>query len=334
LTENTESKTHDRPILLTGGTGFVGTNTVHHLIQQGHRVRCLVRPTSDVSRLPGEVQAVEGHLLNFESLRRAVDGCWGVIHIGGVVSARQVRDYYQVNRDGTANLVKAAREAGVKRFLLCSSQAAAGPSTPDRRRRCDDPPAPVTDYGRSKLEGEEVLADGAGEMWWCIIRPPAIYGPWDKAFLPLVRWIIRGFKPRLGDGRMPFALIHAVDLARAVTLSIEADHPSGAIWFATDGADHNTEELAAAVEAAVGKKARWITVPTLVAPLIGQVIELVARIHSATALLGRQKLIELTRPAWTCDDTPLREATGYKELFDLTHGMAQTVEWYQQRGWI
>jgi len=321
-------------ILLTGGTGFVGTNLAHYLVQQGCQLRCLVRRTSDVSRLPREVETVEGHLLNFESLQQAAKRCSAVIHVGGLVKARQVREFYRINRDGTANLIKAAREAGVEHFILCSSQAASGPSSPDRRRRRDDPPQPVTDYGRSKLAGEEALARGAGDMRWCIIRPPAIYGPWDKEFLPLVRWIIRGFKPRLAGGSMKFALIHVVDLARALSLVLETDYPSGAIWFATDGADHTIQEFTEAVEAAVGKKAHWITIPDWSLPVIGSLLELTARLQGTAAMLGRQKLTELTQPAWTCDDTPIRETIGYKEVFDLTHGMAQTVEWYQQQGWI
>jgi nucleoside-diphosphate-sugar epimerase len=115
-------------VLVTGGTGFVGTHTVQHLVRQGYVVRCLVRSTSDRSRLPEEVELAEGHLLNFASLQRAAADCWGVIHVGGVVRVRVARDFLRVNRDGTANLTKAAREAGVERFVLCGSQAAAGPT--------------------------------------------------------------------------------------------------------------------------------------------------------------------------------------------------------------
>lgn len=324
----------DRAVLVTGATGFVGTHTVNHLVRRGYRVRCLVRPTSDRSRLPSGVELSEGHLLNFESLQKAVKGCWGVMHIGGVVRVREVRDFYRINRDGTANLVKAARESGVDRFLLCSSQAAAGPSTPDRRRQTEDPPAPVTEYGRSKLAGEETLKAAAGAMWWSIVRPPAVYGPWDVAFLTLARWAYHGFKLRLGDGRMQIALIHVADLARALALALETDQPSGRIWFATDGSDHDTRELSNLLEHELGKRAVWIAIPRWTAPMIARVIEVVARFKGESPLLGRQKLAELMQPAWTCDDQPFRQATGFKELYDLPSGIADTVEWYLQNRWI
>ena len=173
MSDDADSRGGDRRLLLTGGTGFVGVHAARHLLQKGHRLRCLVRPTSDRSRLPEGIELAEGQLLNFESLQRAAEGCREVVHLGGLTRAGNPRDFHLINRDGTANLVRAAREGGVERFILCSSQSAAGPSTPQRRRLDRDPPGPVSEYGRSKLEGEEALKTGAGEMWWCILRPPS-----------------------------------------------------------------------------------------------------------------------------------------------------------------
>ncbi|MDP8240768.1 MAG: NAD-dependent epimerase/dehydratase family protein [Candidatus Hatepunaea meridiana] len=324
----------ERKILLTGSTGFVGTHTAQHLVERGYNLRCLVRNTSDTSRLPRNVELATGSLSNYESLKRAVKGCWGVMHVGGIVRAQQVRDFYLVNRDGTSNLITAACEAGVERFMLCSSIAAVGPSTPARQRQTDERPNPITDYGRSKLAGEEVLQKGAGEMWWCVVRPPPVYGPWDVAFYTLVKWVNRGFKIRLGEGKMPLSIIHGADLARAMTLAIEADHPSGAKWFATDGADHDLPELLGAIESALDKNARWITIPEWIAPGVARIIEFTAKLRGDTALLSRQKLDEMLQPAWTCDDEPLRKATGYREMFNLEDGMRQTVEWYFEQRWI
>jgi len=323
-----------RTIFLTGATGFVGVHAAHELVRSGYRVRCLVRKGSERKRLPEAVELIEGALSDEASLRQGVEGCWGVMHIGGIVRARNMDEFLRVNRDGTALLAKVAREAGVERFTLCSSQAAGGPGTRERRRSVDDPPAPVTYYGRSKLAGEEALAENAGNLWWSIIRPPAVYGPYDYAFFTFVEWVKWGFKLRLGDGRNLFALIHVEDLARALRLALEADAPSGRIWYATDGVNHTLFDMGDAVEKAVGKKAIWIPIPMSAAPAIARVIETIANARGEIALLSRQKVIELTQPAWTCDDEPLRRETGYQNQFDLTSGMAQTVRWYREKGWI
>ncbi|NQU04833.1 MAG: NAD-dependent epimerase/dehydratase family protein [Calditrichaeota bacterium] len=319
-------------ILLTGATGFVGTHTVHHLVEQGYQVRCLVRKSSDTSRLPAEVEIVEGHLLNFVSLLEATRNCWGVMHVAGVVRVKQMRDFFRINSDGTANLVKAARERNIERFMLCSSLAASGPSKPGYRRKWDDKPEPVTNYGKSKLAGEKTLVDNAGDMWFTIVRPPAVYGPWDAAFLMLVRWVKYSWKLRLGDGSMPFSIIHGSDLARAMTLAFEADQPSGKIWYATDGADHDLQELLSIIEEVMLKQARWLSIPVVLAPLIAHLIEIFAKVRGGSALLSRDKLIELTQPAWTCDDQPLRDVTGYQESYSLAEGMRQTIEWYMEQG--
>lgn len=334
LVKPDRSNRASKTILLTGSTGFVGTHAVHNLVNRGYKVRCFVRSTSDKSRLPSKVDTVVGHLLNYESLQEAVEGCWGVMHVAGITRARESREFYRINSDGTANLVKAAGEADVKRFLLCSSQAAGGPSTPEQRRKVSDPPAPLTEYGKSKLGGEEALKSGAKDMWWCIVRPSAVYGPWDRAFLSIARWIKLGIKLRLGDGNMPFALIHAADLAMAMRQAIEAETESGSIWYATDGVDHTMEELVGHVQESMSKNARWLTIPLWFAPAVAGTIEVLARMRGENPLLGRQKLSELTQPAWTCDDEPLRFATGYKPMYDLASGIAETIDWYRQKGWI
>lgn len=322
------------PVFLTGGTGFVGVHTANALVERGYRVRCLVRQGSDVGRLPPGVELVRGDLEDETALRNGVKDVSGVIHISGIVRAWSEEEFLRVNRDGVARLAAIAGEAGVKRFVLCSSQAAGGPSTPERRRTIDEPPAPVTRYGRSKLAGEEALKANAGEMSWAIVRPPAVYGPHDYAFLTLVRWARWGFKLKVGPGEMPFAMIHGEDLGRAMVQALEAvDHPR-ATWYATDGVDHSLIDLSEAIESALGRKAAWLTVPLWAAPIVTGAIENLARLRKEPALLSRQKLIELTQPAWTCDDSPFREQTGFRNRYNLREGMAQTLDWYRQKGWI
>jgi len=296
--------------------------------------------------LPENVELIEGHLLDEDSLRRAVEGCWGVIHIGGAVKAKNIQDFYYTNRDGTAKLVTAARDVGVKRFLLCSSQAAVGPNTNKSRRgrsnepnssatrrKPYDPPTPISDYGKSKLAGEDALKAKAGDMWWCIVRPPAVYGPFDTSFLSLAKGIRHGIKLRLGSGST-FSMIHVEDLAHAMILALEAGQSSGSIYFATDGEDHTDDKLAKIVESALGKRVMQVHIPIWFAYMIAGLLEFGGKVTGKAVFLTRQKITEVTQFYYTCDDTSLREATGYAPKYDLETGMKQTIEWYKEKGWI
>ncbi len=332
MSENSELR-NSRKIFLTGGTGFVGSNTAHYLVEIGYNLRCLVRPTSDRSTLPPGVELAEGHLTDKESLRRGVEDCWGAVHIGGAVKAASLQDFYTINREGTALLTQVARESGVERFIYCSSQAAAGPAKGARRIKESDAPVPVTNYGRSKLAGERALAENADGMWWCIVRPPAVYGPKDTSFLSLAKGIKRGFKLRLGQGSK-FSIIHAADLSRAFVLALEADQPPGGIYFATDGRNHDDRELSGLIEAILKKKAFMLRIPVSAALAAAAVNSLAGKLTGKTVFITPDKIRDLTQGSYICDDSLLRDATGYKEQYDLETGLKQTIDWYQEKGWL
>lgn len=116
-------------VLLTGGTGMMGSNLAHGLVAAGHEVRCLVMPDDPATLLEGlAIERVSGNLLDPESLGQAVAGVEAVLHTAGVVSYwnRRTELLWQVNVEGTRAVLDAAARAGVRRFLHTSSIAALG----------------------------------------------------------------------------------------------------------------------------------------------------------------------------------------------------------------
>src|SRR2546422_6768765 len=167
---------------VTGGTGFVGAHLVQALCARGDQVTCLVRNPAKARALGwSDVRLVQGDLDDAAALR---DGCAGaevIYHVAGRISARDTEEFMRANRDGTANVLEAAAPAPPGRFVLVSSLAAAGPTTPGKPIDETRPPSPVTPYGQSKLAAELLVRAMAGA--WTIVRPPTVYGEWDRAVL-------------------------------------------------------------------------------------------------------------------------------------------------------
>jgi dihydroflavonol-4-reductase len=132
---------------VTGASGFIGGNLVRLLLEHGSEVRVLLRGGSDRGRLEGlDVERVEGDLRDPASLRRAIGGCATVFHVAGLYSywARDWREFYAANVDGTATLMALALEAGVERVVYTSTMGIIGPSangtpaTEESRSGCGD----------------------------------------------------------------------------------------------------------------------------------------------------------------------------------------------------
>src|SRR5229473_1597583 len=166
-------------VLLTGGSGFLGSWVAEQLAAEGHLVRALVRPASDrraLEKLPG-VQFAPGAIEDRASLAPAVDGVDAIVHVAGIVKARRPADFFAVNTQGTRNLLDAALErGGLKRFVYVSSLAAMGPSADGQPVHEGAEPRPVTHYGRSKLEAERSVMAASDRLPVTVIRPPLIYG--------------------------------------------------------------------------------------------------------------------------------------------------------------
>ena len=172
-------------VLVTGANGFVGSHIVDCLLRHGNKVRAMVRHTSDLSWLENKpVEICYGTLDDLPSLLTAVEGVDRIVHNAGVVAAKQKYLYFLHNSEGTHNLIKAVLQVYTgnsrPRFLLVSSQTAAGPSGTKWKTE-DDPPSPITDYGRSKLLAESTLMRYSDQLPVTIVRPPSVYGQIGRA---------------------------------------------------------------------------------------------------------------------------------------------------------
>ena len=241
-------------VLITGATGFVGKAVTARLKAAGWKVRPVGRH---------EI----GEIHRGTDWRQALNGCAAVVHLAARVHV-MTNDptegeaaFKEVNLHGTANLVRQAAEAGLKRFVFMSTIKVLGESGEDVAP--DDAPSPYDAYAVSKTEAEAAIRDLAGPMDHAILRPPLVYGPGVKAnFERLMRWVEAGRPLPFGLVRNKRSLIHVDNLADAVRHALTG---TPGTYHPKDGEDLSTPDLIRVLAAGMDRPARLLPVP---APLL------------------------------------------------------------------
>lgn len=330
-------RTESQRVLVTGGTGFVGSHLVELLLRKGYDVTCLVRDPSRLQWLTGlKVRIAQGDCVRPKSLVSAVRDISVVFHAAGLTKARHARDYYAVNHAGTRNLLEACAKhnSGVKKFLLVSSLAAAGPSLDGKPVMTSDPPLPITDYGRSKLLAEEEALKYKDAFPVVIVRPSAVYGPRDRDMFELFRWASRGLTLELTGGERYLNPCYVGDLATAMLLAGENETESGGIYFVAENRSYSWSEFKEVLLSTGGVKARTIKIPYAAAYLIGLVSEFGGLFASRPALTNRQKVREASQKYWICDLSKTENELGFRHEYPLRRGLEITWQWYRDNNWL
>jgi nucleoside-diphosphate-sugar epimerase len=320
-------------IAVTGATGFIGRHLVARLIARGDQVRAIVRPESRAfDRLPlPPGAAVIRAALEEASLRDAFRQVDVVVHLAGVVSSVRDRVFQDVNVEGTRTVAAAARTADA--YLVdVSSLAAAGPAPLSAPRTEDDPPTPITEYGRSKLGGERAIAAMAG-LRWTVLRPGIVYGPGDRAFLPLFEAAARGVMPLVGRPGASYSVIHVEDLVGAIAAAIDRGLEGDTI-FVAHPQPASTRQLAEGVRDAVGRSTVTIPVPMSLTRLAAWAGDAAGMLTGRPQIINSRRYAEMSAEGFVCRVDRLRDRLQVVAPTGLKDGMAQTAAWYREMGWL
>ncbi len=318
-----------RTVALTGATGFIGRNLAAQFIARGDSIRAVVRPESP-RQAPAGVSVVRAALTP-EALRAAFAGVDIVVHLAGLVSAVRDEELTRANVDGTRAVATAARDCGVP-VVHISSLAAAGPAPAAAPRREDDPAIPMNAYGRSKLAGEEAVRATAG-LRWTILRPGVVYGPGDRAVLPLFRCAAHGIIPVVGRQDAAYSFVYVDDLVRAIAAAIEAGG-HGHTCFVAHARPVRVSDLLDAIRSAVGRPARLVPVPAAILYPIAVAADALGRIIGRTLPINRRRYAEMYSQGFVCHVDRLRDELGIQATVDLPEGIARTAAWYREQGWL
>jgi nucleoside-diphosphate-sugar epimerase len=322
--------------LVTGGTGFIGSHLVERMLELGMPVRCLVRDRRKPRHLAGwDVELAEGELSTGAGLAGALEGVDTVFHLAGVTKAFRAPDYYSGNRDATANLLRACgKQAAIRRFVHVSTLAAVGPS-PDGRALDETAEAhPVSHYGRSKWQAEELVRASDIRAAAVILRPPVVYGPRDTDVLGVFRMAARGLAVRIGQGESYFSLIHVHDLVAGVLAAADSGLGGASTYFLSNAEPVSWRAFSQAAGKALGRGIGSVAVPYWMASVAGLAAEAASRLRGRSSILSREKIREARFRYWVCDSSRARADFGFSPRLSVQDGVAQTIEWYRQAGWL
>ncbi len=316
-------------ILVTGGTGFIGSHLLDRLSALGQPARCLLRRTAVPRRLPAGVEAAYGDLTTGEGVQEAVGGAHTVIHLAGVTKALATRDYYAGNVGATETLLRALAGRTV-RLVHVSSLAAIGPSRDGTPLDEDAQPHPLSHYGKSKLEAERMVRALAPDA--VIVRPPAVYGPRDTDIFRILKSISRGWMLEIAGGPRWFSAIYVKDLVEGLLVASRA--APGRTWFLAHPQPVSWSEFNAAAARIMARRPRVVHVPPLVAYAVGLGAEVWSHVTRQPGIISREKVAEARCRWWTCDTRRAAAELGFEARTPLAAGLAETLAWYKEVAWL
>jgi len=325
--------------LITGASGFVGAAVARRLIDAGHEVRALLRPTSDRRNLDGlAVEIVEGDLRDAASLARAVAGCEVLFHVAADYRlwARDPAELYESNVEGTRKLMRAAAEAGVRRIVYTSSVATLG-LDPDGAPADEDAPATlddmIGDYKRSKYLAEELVRRMVAEdgLPCVIVNPSTPVGPRDVKPTPTGRLIVEA-----AAGRMPafvdtgLNIVHVDDVAEGHLLAFEKGE-IGARYI-LGGENLSLREILARIAAITGRRAPRVRLPH------GLILPFARLAEGWARLAGGEPFatvdgIRMARKRMFFSSARAARALGYASR-PADAALADAVAWFRANGYL
>jgi len=321
-------------VLITGGSGFLGSHLARALRRAGRQVRLLIRPTSDLSRVADlDVELVVGDVMLAHTLPEAMKDAAVVYHLAGMLgnAATPNAVYRDLHVNGTLNVLVTARAAGVKRFVHVSSPGVLGPvQNPPADE--SQPHAPSNVYEGSKSEGEKLALEFARRTGFSltVARPEFVYGPGDTHVLGLFRAVQRRRFFYIGSGENSLHPTFVTDAVQGMQLC-EAKGQSGRVYHIAGPEPVTVRQLAASIAEALGVTPPRLRAPAFLARIAATSFELAAMFLPFHPPLTRSAVNFFTETR-AFSTARAQAELGYQALVSLNEGVRRTVAWYQEQG--
>lgn len=291
-------------LLVTGATGFIGTEVVKRLVRKGYKIRALCIDENEAGKVPKGVESVIGDITKPESLISATDGVDTVIHLAGIISySKPIEELFRINAIGTKNLLRHC--GNVKKFILSSSVSVYG----EIKGEADEnyPPSPRNPYGESKLKAEQFVRESG--LDYVILRIAPIYGEGSPVWKKNLKLLEKGFP--IPDTKSMTHVVHVSDVADAFVKAVEK---GSGIYNIADSRPLRFTDFAERLVTLLGK--RPLKLPHFIVKGLASVLGMGKYLRVLT--INRHYVIRKAE-----------KELGYRPKADLRKELKTMVEWYK-----
>jgi nucleoside-diphosphate-sugar epimerase len=318
-------------IFITGATGFTGKRLALNLAEEGHRVRALVRPTSNVADLQAAgIEIVIGDIACRDAVFRAVEGAERIYHVAALYRQTNVSSqaFLDVHVKGTENICEAALCFGVKKVVHTSTIGVHGhvENPPGDE---DSPLNPGDLYQQTKLEGELLALRYAEEkkLPLTVVRPAGIYGPGETRMLKLFRAVKRRRFVMIGNGEVFCHFVYIDDLIQGFKLAADSPDAVGRSYIIAGDEYVTLNQFVALIAEAFGVPAPRLRIPYAPIYMAGAICETFCKPFGIEPPLHRRRVAFFDKVRAFRNDRAKQEL-GYRPQIDFRTGVRLTAEWY------
>jgi len=322
-------------ILITGATGFIGSNLSKALFEKGHQVRSLIRQSR---RIDSELRIKEfkGDLRNKESLVQAVNGTEIVFHIAGVLGEFGIPDqvYLDTHILGTKNLIDVCREnTNLKQFIFCSTIGVYGPCQKESSYE-ESLYNPTNIYEYTKMEAERLVIEAAKTCFpMTIIRPGLVYGPHSLHILQMFKAVQNKKFFLIGQGKNTLHPVYIDDLIQGFLLVLNNPKAIGEIYNIAGNEAIELRYFFQVIADNVGVKLSKFKIPTWFATSVLYPLIFLAKIFHFQPILTKSRL-RFFIDNRACSINKAKRELDYKPKFNFEQGVKLTTQGYRERGYL
>ncbi len=310
-------------VLVTGATGFIGSHLIEEFVYRKWEVFCLIRKesrTSSLSKFPVTLKQVE--INDVSALEKTVIGMDYVFHSAARIRAAPKAVYDHANFQFTRNLCQACLKADphIKRFLYISSIAAAGPSPEGKILDESNPSKPTSEYGRSKLKGEEAVREVWNQIPCTIIRPPNVYGPRQQETELLIKLLQKRIFPVLKKREKNTTLIYVKDLVTGMLQAAFSEKTAHEIYYLTDGNLYSWREVLFRIKDQVLGNKIYLPLHEDLIYAAAFLVDMLRKTKLINVYFGRKIWNSMVNTSWLFSSKKAERDFGFTPSFSLEKG--------------